>query len=300
MGKRNYLWKVFKHDRSTDENYNSYKAQRNVCTSLRRKNDQRLSINGLRKQIRFLAISGTPIGHFSMPNVRSKQTTVCSNSKIKLEQINLKLHISIFNIYFINIADHIEVPRCTSSGFDYEEHPSVRARKEQQESSHTLLFSFSFSHTSPRTIEQSLKEIKTNNKNNKSPKHENRSPRLLKSAGVIAAPSSALSIQPYNPVQVPSNRKKEQVYRGGGAVQKVGRGGAEAGGRDEWGGIRCVFDKEYQSAPVNCKADWLSAFCASRTKCLPFAQYTTKQRYLSRKTTMGIFGLYERSHIKRY
>ena len=27
-----------------------------------------------------------------------------------------------------------------------------------------------------------------------------------------------------------------------------------------------VFDKEYQSAPVNCKADRLSAFCASRAK----------------------------------
>ena len=35
-------------------------------------------------------------------------------------------------------------------------------------------------------------------------------------------------------------------------------------------------------------------------KCLPFAQDTTKQRYLSRKATMGIFELYERSHIKRY
>ena len=35
-------------------------------------------------------------------------------------------------------------------------------------------------------------------------------------------------------------------------------------------------------------------------KCQPFAQDTTKQRYLSRKATMGIFGLYERSHIKRY
>ena len=38
----------------------------------------------------------------------------------------------------------------------------------------------------------------------------------------------------------------------------------EAGGRDEWGGG--VFDKEYQSAPVNCKVDRLSAFCASRAK----------------------------------
>ena len=32
------------------------------------------------------------------------------------------------------------------------------------------------------------------------------------------------------------------------------------------GGGVGVFDKEYQSAPVNCKADRLSAFCASRAK----------------------------------
>ena len=32
------------------------------------------------------------------------------------------------------------------------------------------------------------------------------------------------------------------------------------------GGRVGVFDKEYQSAPVNCKADRLSAFCTSRAK----------------------------------
>ena len=42
------------------------------------------------------------------------------------------------------------------------------------------------------------------------------------------------------------------------------------------------------------------SFVQVAPKCLPFAQDTTKQRYLSRKATMGIFGLYERSHIKRY
>ena len=48
-------------------------------------------------------------------------------------------------------------------------------------------------------------------------------------------------------------------YRGGGAVQKVGGGG---GGRRLGVGMNGgvgVFDKEYQSAPVNCKADRLSA-----------------------------------------
>ena len=76
-----------------------------------------------------------------------------------------------------------------------------------------------------------------------------------------------------------------------------------------WGGGRLgvgmnggvgVFDKEYQSVPINCKASRLSAFVQVTPKCLPFAQDTTKQCYLSRKATMGIFGLYEQSHIKRY
>ena len=39
----------------------------------------------------------------------------------------------------------------------------------------------------------------------------------------------------------------------------------ERGGGGE-GGRLGVFDKEYQSAPFNCRADRLSAFCASRAK----------------------------------
>ena len=34
---------------------------------------------------------------------------------------------------------------------------------------------------------------------------------------------------------------------------------------DEWGAVG-VFIKEFQSVPVNCKADRLSAFCTSHTK----------------------------------
>ena len=43
------------------------------------------------------------------------------------------------------------------------------------------------------------------------------------------------------------------------------RGGGRRLGVGMNGGVG-VFDKEYQSAPVNCKADRLSAFCASRAK----------------------------------
>ena len=69
--------------------------------------------------------------------------------------------------------------------------------------------------------------------------------------------------------------------------KKWGGGGAEAGGRDEWGGG--VFDKEYQSAPVNCKADKLSAFCASRAKMSAIRTRHDKTTLLVTKGDNGHF-----------
>ena len=80
--------------------------------------------------------------------------------------------------------------------------------------------------------------------------------------------------------------------KGGGAVQKVeGGGGAEAGGRDDelGGGGIGVFDKEYQSAPVNCEADRLSAFCASRTKMSAIRTRHDKTTLLVTKGDNGHF-----------
>ena len=65
-------------------------------------------------------------------------------------------------------------------------------------------------------------------------------------------------------------------------------GGAEAGGRDESGGVG-VFDKEYQSAPVNCKADRLSAFCASRAKMSAIRTRHDKTTLLVTKCDNGHF-----------
>ena len=62
----------------------------------------------------------------------------------------------------------------------------------------------------------------------------------------------------------------------------------EAGGRDEWGGVG-VFDKEYQSAPVNCKADRLSAFCASRAKMSAIPARHDKTTLLVTKGDNGHF-----------
>ena len=66
--------------------------------------------------------------------------------------------------------------------------------------------------------------------------------------------------------------------------------GAEAGGRDEWGGgVVGVFDKECQSAPVNCKADRLSAFCASRAKMSAIRTRYDKTTLLVTKGDNGHF-----------
>ena len=54
------------------------------------------------------------------------------------------------------------------------------------------------------------------------------------------------------------------------------------------GGIG-VFDKEYQSAPVNCKADRLSAFCASRAKMSAIRTRHDKTTLLVTKGDNGHF-----------
>ena len=50
-----------------------------------------------------------------------------------------------------------------------------------------------------------------------------------------------------------------------------------------------VFDKEHQSAPVNCKADTLSAFCTSRAKMSAIHARHDKTRLLVTKGNNGHF-----------
>ena len=55
------------------------------------------------------------------------------------------------------------------------------------------------------------------------------------------------------------------------------------------GGRVGVFDKEYQSAPVNCKADRLSAFCTSRAKMSAIRTRHDKTTLLVTKGENGHF-----------
>ena len=57
----------------------------------------------------------------------------------------------------------------------------------------------------------------------------------------------------------------------------------------EGGGGVGVFDKEYQSAPVNCEADRLSAFCASRAKMSAIRTRHDKTTLLVTKGDNGHF-----------
>ena len=55
------------------------------------------------------------------------------------------------------------------------------------------------------------------------------------------------------------------------------------------GGGVSVFDKVYESAPVNCKADRLSAFCASRAKMSAIRTRREKTTLLFTKGDNGHF-----------
>ena len=55
------------------------------------------------------------------------------------------------------------------------------------------------------------------------------------------------------------------------------------------GGGVGVFDKEYKSAPVNCKADRLSAFCARRAKMSAIPTRRDKTTLLVTKGDNGHF-----------
>ena len=68
-------------------------------------------------------------------------------------------------------------------------------------------------------------------------------------------------------------------------------GGAEAGvGMNAVGGVGVgVFDKEYQNSPVNCKADRLCAFCASRAKMSAIRTRHDKTTLLVTKSDNGHF-----------
>ena len=120
---RNRLWKKYLKER-TDENYCKYKAQRNVCTRLRRK--------AIKDFFRKKNVENSPREFWNVyrPFLHSKSKQA-NDIFIKENDvvINQEKDIAeIFNNYFVNIADDL-VDKSLQHDYaaDFNDHPSVQS-----------------------------------------------------------------------------------------------------------------------------------------------------------------------------
>ena len=113
---RNKLWRLFIRDR-TDTNYDQYKIQHNICTSLKRK-----------------AIKEHFVKKSSEPeNPREFWNAYRPFLHGKTKQANDKREIAeLFNAYFIQIADRGPPIKEIDYGQHFEDHPSIRAIYERK------------------------------------------------------------------------------------------------------------------------------------------------------------------------
>ena len=201
---RNHLWRHFTRDKS-DTNYAAYKTQRNVCTSLRRK-----AIKGhfikrseeIDQDPRQFWNTYRPFLH-SKKSFKSNDIILKENEQIKTEKADIA---NIFNEYFINIANHINIPSSDVYGEKFVNHPSIKTIL--QNTNEIGASRFGFQPTSIACVEKLLKEVKTK----KSPGHDNIQPRLLReSATVIAAPLTSLINHSIDQSKYPSVWKKGQI-----------------------------------------------------------------------------------------
>jgi len=94
-----------------------------------------------------------------------------------------------FNDYYINIANHIEMPTFHEYGQELVSHPSVNAIEQNRRPLWSRVTGFSFSPCNSIVVEQILRDLKTN----KSPRYDSITPKLLKfSAEFISLPLSTI------------------------------------------------------------------------------------------------------------
>jgi len=94
-----------------------------------------------------------------------------------------------FNDYYINIANHIEMPTFDEYGQELVSHPSVNAIEQNCRPLWSHVTGFSFSPCNSIVVEQILRDLKTN----KSPGYDSITPKLLKfSAEFISLPLSTI------------------------------------------------------------------------------------------------------------
>ncbi|XP_066020921.1 uncharacterized protein [Pocillopora verrucosa] len=177
---RNKLWRLFMRDR-TDANYDHYKIQRNICTSLRRK----------AMKEHFIKKSSEPenpreFWNAYRPFLHGK--TKQANDVIIMENnvvISDKREIAeLFNAHVIQIADGVPLMKETDYGQHFENHPSIKAIHEKNSATDAPLC-FYFERINQAQVEKALLDVNVR----KSCGHDMLSPRLVKeSASVIAKP----------------------------------------------------------------------------------------------------------------
>ena len=135
---RNQLWRAFTRHRS-DANYEAFKSQRNICTSLRRKPIKEYF--GKKSD----EINQDPRHFWSTyrPFLYSRRAYKSNNIFLKEgeEIITDKTRIAqTFNDDFINIANYIKMPASDEYGQDFASHPSVMAITEAETSPALVLY----------------------------------------------------------------------------------------------------------------------------------------------------------------
>jgi len=174
---RNKLWKNFTHDR-TDANYALYQKQRNRCPSLRWKAIKAYFLN--KSETEKLNEFWNTYGPF----LQSKKSRQANN--VLLEEngalIKDKTEIaSIFNSYFIHIADAAAEINEGDFGTDCSTHPSIQSILTNHSSNITTNFDFEF--TSSKQVEKFLLEMNMR----KSCGHDSIPPRLLKESSSVTS-----------------------------------------------------------------------------------------------------------------
>ena len=180
--KRNSLWRRFAKER-TDANYDLYKAQRNLCTSLRRKAIKKYFNNKVEG-------SQNPADFWKMyrPFLHSKNSGQANNILIK-EDGNFindkKVLAELFNDYCVNILEDANEITGMEYATDFLEHPSIREILHNKVERET----FNFDLVNPSQVDHLLSSINSR----KSCGHDMLHPKLLKlSAPVIALPVSKI------------------------------------------------------------------------------------------------------------
>ncbi|RMX59939.1 hypothetical protein pdam_00001097 [Pocillopora damicornis] len=174
---KNRLWKRFIRER-TDTNYELYKRQRNICTSLRRK--------AIKTFFDKKSESENPREFWDTyrPFLHSRKSTQANDIILKEHDVVItdKNKWRSFNSYFVNVADGVPEITEQSYGKELDAHPSIQAIFNNNEQL-AVRNKFAFQYTYKTQVEALLLKINSR----KSCGHDGIPPQLVKeSANAIA------------------------------------------------------------------------------------------------------------------